>query len=286
MVALNTAYAPAPPVPESVNSGSILMYYYGFRYYDPVTGRWPSRDPIGEAGGLNLYGMVGNNPVNYWDYLGLQSLEECYEAAFNTYQQDLSRLEDIGADRIESFFGSVRHGRNAARADLAVNALRVVRDTSFTVAGSYFVGAGASARAASVARSARGLYSSARSYSSITRLARVASSEQARANVTALTAGTAYGLSRTISSADSVEGGTVRTAATLSDAIAGNNFGQLGLAVEISALAMDHIENSGLSDLEAEALAQDILASIEGTHDVLLDRLFDARDACDEKCGR
>ena len=23
------------------------LYYYGYRYYDPVTGRWPSRDPIG-----------------------------------------------------------------------------------------------------------------------------------------------------------------------------------------------------------------------------------------------
>ena len=21
------------------------MFFYGFRYYDPVTGRWPSRDP-------------------------------------------------------------------------------------------------------------------------------------------------------------------------------------------------------------------------------------------------
>ncbi len=44
---------------------------YGFRYYDPVTGRWPSRDPIGERGGLNLYGMVGNDPISRWDYLGL-----------------------------------------------------------------------------------------------------------------------------------------------------------------------------------------------------------------------
>jgi|GEM_PF-6259854 len=26
------------------------MYYYGFRYYDPGTGRWPSRDPIEELG--------------------------------------------------------------------------------------------------------------------------------------------------------------------------------------------------------------------------------------------
>jgi hypothetical protein len=38
-----------------------------------VSGRtyWPSRDPIGERGGINLYGMVGNNAVNQFDYLGL-----------------------------------------------------------------------------------------------------------------------------------------------------------------------------------------------------------------------
>ena len=48
------------------------LYYYGYRYYDPATGRWPSRDPIGENGGINLYGFVGNDGVNWWDYLGLQ----------------------------------------------------------------------------------------------------------------------------------------------------------------------------------------------------------------------
>ena len=47
------------------------MAYYGYRYYDPQTGRWPSRDPIGERGGMNLYGFVGNDAVNRWDYLGL-----------------------------------------------------------------------------------------------------------------------------------------------------------------------------------------------------------------------
>ena len=47
------------------------LYYYGYRYYDPVTGRWPSRDPIVENGGLNVYGMVGNDSVNYIDILGL-----------------------------------------------------------------------------------------------------------------------------------------------------------------------------------------------------------------------
>jgi RHS repeat-associated protein len=39
-------------------------YYYGYRYYDPVTGRWPSRDPIGESGGVNLYGFVENDGLN------------------------------------------------------------------------------------------------------------------------------------------------------------------------------------------------------------------------------
>jgi RHS repeat-associated protein len=49
------------------------LQYYAYRYYDPVTGRWPSRDPIAERGGVNLYGFVGNDGVNRWDVLGLQS---------------------------------------------------------------------------------------------------------------------------------------------------------------------------------------------------------------------
>jgi RHS repeat-associated protein len=44
---------------------------YGYRYYDPLTGRWPSRDPIEEEGGLNLYGFVGNEGVNKLDFLGM-----------------------------------------------------------------------------------------------------------------------------------------------------------------------------------------------------------------------
>jgi RHS repeat-associated protein len=47
------------------------LYYYGYRWYDPVIGRWPSRDPIEEMGGINLYGFVGNDGVNYIDINGL-----------------------------------------------------------------------------------------------------------------------------------------------------------------------------------------------------------------------
>ena len=53
------------------------LYYYGYRFYDPATGRWPSRDPIEEQGGVNLYGMVENDSVNWVDHLGLFAMMYC-----------------------------------------------------------------------------------------------------------------------------------------------------------------------------------------------------------------
>ena len=40
-------------------------------YFDPSVGRWASRDPIQEQGGLNLYGFVGNDGINGLDLMGL-----------------------------------------------------------------------------------------------------------------------------------------------------------------------------------------------------------------------
>jgi len=48
------------------------LVYYGFRYYAPLTGRWPNRDPIGEQGGPNIYGFLYNDPVSFTDPLGLK----------------------------------------------------------------------------------------------------------------------------------------------------------------------------------------------------------------------
>jgi len=45
-------------------------YYYGYRFYDPNTQRWLTRDPIEEDGGINLYQMVYGNPVNRADAYG------------------------------------------------------------------------------------------------------------------------------------------------------------------------------------------------------------------------
>ena len=42
-----------------------------FRAYSPNLGRWISKDPIGEEGGLNLYGYVANCPLDFSDPYGL-----------------------------------------------------------------------------------------------------------------------------------------------------------------------------------------------------------------------
>ena len=47
--------------------------------YDPIQGRWLSRDPIEEEGGINLNAFVANDGINSNDYLGLEELRLWYE---------------------------------------------------------------------------------------------------------------------------------------------------------------------------------------------------------------
>jgi RHS repeat-associated protein len=47
-------------------------YYVRNRYYSPSLGRWLTRDPIGYAGGINLYGYVNSSPVGNVDAEGMQ----------------------------------------------------------------------------------------------------------------------------------------------------------------------------------------------------------------------
>jgi RHS repeat-associated protein len=60
-----------------INNLGASVAYYGYRYYDTVTGRWPSKDPIDERGGVNLYSFVENDTVGRSDLLGLESIEKC-----------------------------------------------------------------------------------------------------------------------------------------------------------------------------------------------------------------
>jgi hypothetical protein len=61
---------PTGPKPSISQGFGVDVTDYGYRYYHPQLGRWISRDPIGERGGLNLYGFVGNNGLNKIDYFG------------------------------------------------------------------------------------------------------------------------------------------------------------------------------------------------------------------------
>ena len=54
---------------QSTSRGEVVAYY-GYRYYSPEAGRWVSRDPINERGGVNLYSMCSNALTVNIDKLG------------------------------------------------------------------------------------------------------------------------------------------------------------------------------------------------------------------------
>lgn len=57
-------------LPSSQSDASGLLYRRN-RYYDPQAGQFTQGDPIGIAGGLNLYGYAGGDPINFSDPFGL-----------------------------------------------------------------------------------------------------------------------------------------------------------------------------------------------------------------------
>jgi RHS repeat-associated protein len=57
------------------------LVYYNFRYYSPELGRWMSRDPIEEDGGIGLFLSYNNDPINRTDQLGLLSPQAALWAA-------------------------------------------------------------------------------------------------------------------------------------------------------------------------------------------------------------
>jgi RHS repeat-associated protein len=96
MVALNTAYAAPKNAADPKNRVGDFFYEdhasvgknrwanrlntqeKSCYHYETASGRsnWSNRDPIQEQGGLNLYGFVGNDGLNYWDILGLSPMEK------------------------------------------------------------------------------------------------------------------------------------------------------------------------------------------------------------------
>lgn len=94
---------PQPPETTSENTPTLTITVSGLSV-------WPSRDPIGEYGGLNVYGFVGNGPVGGIDLLGLLDCDAAKQRLTTVFRIrsknlyaaiqkcDQSRLSDAGVD--------------------------------------------------------------------------------------------------------------------------------------------------------------------------------------------
>ncbi len=65
------------------------LNYNTFRFYDPDIGRFTTPDPIGLAGGINLY-QYAKNPVGYIDPLGLTPVDAPGYNVYGLYDLDIN----------------------------------------------------------------------------------------------------------------------------------------------------------------------------------------------------
>ncbi|MBN8461109.1 MAG: RHS repeat-associated core domain-containing protein [Verrucomicrobia bacterium] len=131
---LMNALDEAPPAATGMHAT-----YYGYRWYDTLTGRWPSRDPIEEEGGLNLYGFVENDGVGCLDWLGFapgekwSSREEAYDDAVKYVRKTGQETLDKGWKQMEMYFGVNRQSKIAS--DTLRQMLLATSDGSTTIIG-------------------------------------------------------------------------------------------------------------------------------------------------------
>ena len=77
------------------------LYLTWFRAHDSGVGRWLSRDPLLESGGVNLYTYVGNDPVNLADPFGLASF---VPGLFGGWYEPILYRDDFIGPRLPSIY--------------------------------------------------------------------------------------------------------------------------------------------------------------------------------------
>ncbi|EDW4194657.1 type IV secretion protein Rhs [Salmonella enterica subsp. enterica serovar Typhimurium] len=101
------------------------LHYNLFRYYAPECGRFVSQDPIGLAGGLNLY-QYAPNPIRWIDPLGLAILEHQsnFDAARRTGFENagMTNPEDVTFSKVDPKTGTVVEFKGPNGAKVAYDA--------------------------------------------------------------------------------------------------------------------------------------------------------------------
>ncbi|WP_437288310.1 RHS repeat-associated core domain-containing protein [Sorangium sp. So ce406] len=93
------------------------LHYNRCRYYDPMTGRYISPDPIGVEGGLNLY-QYGPNPIGWFDPMGWTHHLTVVEATLPPARRGGQRrpLPGMGQNYPSGYAGMPDYLRSQARA--------------------------------------------------------------------------------------------------------------------------------------------------------------------------
>jgi RHS repeat-associated protein len=125
------------------------------RYYDPNSGRFTQEDPIGIAGGLNVYGFANGDPVSYSDPYGLcppkdDNLADC--PVGSRAGQEATEFWAERYNNADNMGGKVATGAMGLLASLWTP--ETATETGMTIAGA---GAGTAAQAASRVGAVRNL---------------------------------------------------------------------------------------------------------------------------------
>jgi RHS repeat-associated protein len=88
--------------------------YMRNRYYDPQTGQFTQPDPIGLAGGMNVYGFAAGDPVTYTDPYGLSPKDIILQVIWTGPKVYHTSIR-ITPDDQEKWMADPRFSRNAVQ---------------------------------------------------------------------------------------------------------------------------------------------------------------------------